>query len=132
MTIPLTDEIKDLLDGPVFAHVATVGPDGHPQNTVMWIDRDGDRIILNTAEGRAKWHNMKRDPRLGISISPLDDPYVNYSLKGRIMEMRTSDGEEVIDRLAHKYLGVDEYPWRVEGQVRVTIEVAVEAVADNR
>ena len=132
MKMPLPEEIRALIDTPVFAHVATVGADGHPQNTVMWIDRAGDRVILNTAEGRVKWHNVRRDPRVGISMSPPDDAYANHSLKGRVVEMRTSDGDEVIDRLAKKYLGVDEYPWRAPGQVRVTLVVEVEGIAGNR
>ena len=117
----LSDQVKEIIDTPVFAHVATVGPAGHPQNTVMWIDRDGDQLVLNTAAGRAKWHNLEHDPRVGISISPVDDPYVNLSIKGRVVEMRTSDGDEVIDRLANKYLGVDDYPYRRPDETRVTV-----------
>ena len=128
----LPDHIKDLIDEPVFAHVATVGSDGHPQNTVMWIDRDGDLLVLNTAAGRAKWHNLNNDPRVGISVSPVGEPYFNYSLKGRVVEMRTTDGDEVIDRLAHKDLGVEEYPYRRPDEVRVTILVEVLSVAGNR
>ena len=132
MGMPLDARVKEIIDEPVFAHVATVGPDGHPQNTVMWIDRDGDNLLLNTAAGRAKWRNISNDPRVGISVSPVDAPYLNLSLKGRVTEMRTSDGDEVIDRLAHKYLGVDEYPYRQAGEVRVTMLVEVESVAGNR
>jgi len=128
----LSDRVREVIDTPVFAHVATVGPDGHPQNTVMWIGRDGDRLLLNTAEGRAKWRNIEADPRVGISISPIDEPYLNFSIRGRVVEMRTADGDEVIDRLAKKYLGVDEYPYRTAGEVRVTMVVEVESVAGNR
>ena len=127
----LSDRVKEIIDTPVFAHVATVGPDGHPQNTVMWIGRDGDRLLLNTAEGRTKWRNIEADPRVGISVSPVDEPYLNLSIKGRVIEMRTIDGDEVIDRLAKKYLGVDEYPYRSAGEVRVTMVVEVEAVAGD-
>jgi len=128
----LPDRIREVIDTPVFAHVATIGADGHPQNTVMWIDRDGDLLLLNTAEGRAKWRNIEADPRVGISFSPLDEPYLNFSIKGRVVEMRTIDGDEVIDRLARKYLDVDEYPYRSAGEVRVTMVVEVESVAGNR
>ena len=131
MGIPIDPKIRRVVDSPSFAHVATVGPAGHPQNTVMWIDRDGDRLVLNTAAGRAKWHNMRNDPRIGISISPADRPYENYSLKCRVVEMRTEDGDEVIDRLAKKYLGTDEYPYRRPDEVRVTVIVEVEKVAGN-
>jgi PPOX class probable F420-dependent enzyme len=119
----LPEAVKEIIDTPVFAHVATVGPDGHPQNTVMWIDRDGDHLLLNTAAGRVKWRNLRRDPRVAVSLTPVDTPYRNISIKGRVVEMRTEDGDAVIDRLAHKYLGVDEYPYRQPGEVRVTIVV---------
>lgn len=128
----LPDRVKEIIDTPVFAHVATVGPDGHPQNTVMWIDRDADLLLLNTAEGRTKWRNIAADPRVGISVSPIDEPYLNISIKGRVIEMRTGDGDEVIDRLAKKYLGVDEYPYRSPGEVRVTMVVEVESVTGDR
>jgi len=130
--VTLSDKVREIIDSPVFAHVATVGAAGHPQNTVMWIDRDGDQLVLNTAAGRAKWHNLREDPRVGISISPVDDPYFNLSIKGRVVEMRTSDGDAVIDRLAQKYLGVDTYPYRRADETRVTVIVDVESVADNR
>jgi PPOX class probable F420-dependent enzyme len=129
---PLPDYVKEVVDGTAFAHVATVGKDGHPHNSAMWIDRDGDLLVLNTAEGRVKWRNLQADPRVGISISPPDAPYINLSIKGHVVEMRTSDGDAVIDALAKKYLGVDEYPYRQPGQVRVTILVEVESVARNR
>ncbi|MCJ7726236.1 MAG: PPOX class F420-dependent oxidoreductase [Acidimicrobiia bacterium] len=128
----LSDRVKEIIDTPVFAHVATIGPDGHPQNTVMWIDRDGDHLLLNTAEGRTKWRNITADPRVGISVSPVNEPYVNLCLMGRVIEMRTSDGDEVIDLLAKKYLGVDEYPYRNPAEVRVTMLVEVESVTGNR
>lgn len=128
----LPGRVAEILDAPVFAHVATVGPDGHPHTTVMWIDRDGDQVLLNTAAGRVKWHNVRRDPRVGISICPPDDPYENVSLTGRVVEMRTSDGDAVIDRLARKYLGVEAYPYRRPGEVRVTLVVEVDRVAGNR
>ena len=128
----LPDRVKEIIDTPVFAHVATVGHDGHPQNTVMWIDRDGDRLLLNTAKGRAKWRNITADPRVGISVSPLKEPYVNLSLKARVIEMRTRDGDAVIDRLAKKYLGAETYPYRNPAEVRVTMVVEVESVTGNR
>ena len=130
MAVPLPEELRHTLDQKVIAHVATVGKDGHPQNTAMWIKRDGDHIILNTSEGRVKWHNMKRDPRLGISVSRLDEE-INYSVKGRVVEMRTSDGIEIIDALARKYLGLERYPWLSEGEVRVTIVVEALGVAQS-
>lgn len=125
----LSERVRAVIDGPNFAHVATLDPDGHPHNTVMWITRDDDRVILNTAEGRRKWRNLRRDPRLAISISPQDAPYVNFSMRGRVVEMRTEDGDAVIDALAAKYLGVDTNPYRRHGARRVTMVVEIEHVA---
>lgn len=128
MAVPLPDNVKEVLDGPNFAHLATL-EDGAPHVTAMWVMRDGDQIIMNTLEGRVKWRNLKADPRVGISISPADKPYVNHSIQGRVVEMRTSDGKEVIDTLAQKYLGQDEYPWLKEGDVRVTLVIEADDVA---
>jgi PPOX class probable F420-dependent enzyme len=125
----LPDELKDVLDSRAFAHVATVDADGSPQVSVMWIMRQGHRILLNTAEGRRKWRNLQRDPRVGISISPTDREYVNFSLQGRVVDTRTSDGRQVIDAMARKYRGVDEYQGMRPGMVRVTYEVEVTRVA---
>lgn len=127
---PLPAALKAVLDGPNFAHLATVD-DAGPHNTAMWVMRDGDHVIMNTLEGRVKWHNLRADPRVGISISPMDQPYRNYSMRGRVVEMRTSDGKEVIDRLAQKYLGEAEYPWLQPGDVRVTLVIEIDDVARN-
>ena len=125
----LSDELKDVLDSKALAHVATIDPDGTPQVSAMWILRSGDRILLNSAEGRRKWRNLARDPRLGISISPTDLEYVNFSIQGRVVDTRTSDGREVIDAMAKKYRGNDEYQGMKPGMVRVTYEVEITRVA---
>ena len=131
--VALPDDLKTVLDSRAFAHLTTLDPDGAPQSSAMWIMRDGERIVFNTAEGRRKWRNLKNDPRVSISISKQDDPYNNWSIQGKVIEMRTSDGVEVIDALARKYLdGVDKYPWLKPGMVRVTIVVEPVRIAGNR
>ncbi|OFW62848.1 MAG: hypothetical protein A2135_08415 [Actinobacteria bacterium RBG_16_67_15] len=131
--VALPDDLKTVLDSRAFAHLTTLDPDGAPQSSAMWIMRSGDRILFNTAEGRRKWRNLQRDPRVSISISEQDDPYNNWSIQGRVTEMRTSDGVEVIDALARKYIdGVDKYPWLTPGMVRVTIVVEPVRIAGNR
>ena len=128
----LPDRLKGVLDSRAFAHLTTLDPDGSPQSSAMWIMRDGDRIVFNTAEGRRKWRNLKADSRVSISISQIDDPYQNWSIQGKVLEMRTSDGVDVIDALARKYVdGVDKYPWLTPGMVRVTIVVEPTRVAGN-
>jgi len=128
----LPDPLKQVLDGKNFAHVTTLDPDGFPQASAVWIMRDGDRIVLNTAAGRRKERNLRHDPRVAISISA-EDEYENWSIQGRVVEMRTSDGVDIIDALARKYLdGVDGYPWFKPGMVRVTIVVEPTRVVSNR
>ncbi len=131
MGIALPAGLKAVIDGPNFAHLTTLDADGSPQATAMWIMRDGDHIVFNTVVGRRKWHNMQRDPRVAFSISPMDEPYVNWSVQGRVVEMRTADGVEVIDQLARKYLGRDKYPWLTPDMVRVTVIVEADRVAGN-
>lgn len=131
MATELPDPLKELIDSKAFAHLTTLDPDGFPQTSAMWITRHGDRIVFNTAKGRRKHRNMANDPRLAVSISPLDDPYVNWSIQGRVAEMRESDGVEVIDQLAQKYLGKAKYPWLKPGMVRVTVIVEPTRIANN-
>jgi PPOX class probable F420-dependent enzyme len=121
VAVSIPDDLRHVLDQRVVAHVATVGKDGWPHVTAMWIARNGNHLLLNTAEGRVKWHNMRRDPRVGISLCPPDDSF-NYSIKGQVVEIRTIDGDTVIDALARKYTGADRFP-RPTGQIRLTILV---------
>ena len=125
----LPDELKAMLDGPNFATLVTLMPDGSPQASTMWVDRQGDRIRFNTAEGRAKPRNMDRDPRVAVSIFTLEDPYQAFSIRGRVVEKRLEGADDHIDALAGKYLGVDEYPYRVPGQVRIIYLVEADRVA---
>jgi PPOX class probable F420-dependent enzyme len=129
--VRLSDEVRSAIDGANFAHLTTIDPDGWPQASAMWIMRDGDHIVFNTAMGRRKWRNMRNDPRVAISISPAAEPYDNYSIQGIVIEMRTSDGVDTIDRLAQKYLEREKYPWLRPGMVRVTVIVEATRVAAN-
>ena len=97
----------------------------------MWIMRDGDQIVFTTAEGRRTRNHLRQDPRVAVSLSPVGEPYRNWSIQGRVAEMRTSDGVEVIDQLAQKYLGKDKYPWLTPEMVRVTVIVDVDRIAGN-
>jgi PPOX class probable F420-dependent enzyme len=127
----LPEELKALLDGIHFATLATVMEDGSPQASTMWVDRDGDRIRFNTAEGRVKPRNLDRDPRVAVSIYNADDPYESYAIQGRVIEKRHEGADAHIDALAQKYLGTDTYPYRRKGEVRVTYVVEVDQVAGH-
>jgi PPOX class probable F420-dependent enzyme len=82
MAIALSNEIRALLDGPNFAHLATLMPDGSPQSVPVWVGRDGDRILICTGEGSFKAKNTRRDPRVALSIIDFDYPYQEAQLRG--------------------------------------------------
>ena len=123
MGISLSDEIRQLLDRPNFAHLATLMPDGSPQSVAVWIGREGDRIIVCTGENSLKGKNTRRDPRVALSIVDFDNPYVEAQIRGRVVERRPDPDLKVIDPISHKYVGKP-FPFRSpEGRVALVIEV---------
>lgn len=109
----------DLLQKKAFGQLATLMPDGSPQVSPVWIDYDGRYILVNTAKGRVKDRNMRRDPRVGMDIMDPDDPYRHLSMRGRVAETTEQGAEEHIHKMAKKYLGADRYPNMQPGEVRV-------------
>jgi len=125
-TIPATHQ--DLLQKPAFANLATLNPDGSPQVSPVWVDYDGNSIIVNTARGRVKDRNLKREPRVALSIVDPENPYRYLGIQGRVAEMTESGADASIDKLAKKYLGKDKYPWRGPNEVRVLVKIVPEKV----
>jgi len=128
MPIALPEGVKKLFQEPNFAHIATLMPDGSPQVTAVWVDIEGDRILVNTAEGRAKPRNVRRDPRVAISIAKQDNPYSSAFVRGRVVEITHDGAEAHIDKLTKKYIGQDRYPWRGPGEQRVILVIEPERV----
>ncbi len=129
MTDTFTDAARRIFDSRALAHVASLEPDGHPNVTPVWVELDGEEIVINTALGRAKARNLANDPRVAVSITDLDDPQANVAVRGTVVAFTTKGADEVIDRLAKKYLGVDHYPYRSEGEVRVTVRIRPDRIA---
>jgi PPOX class probable F420-dependent enzyme len=126
---PIPQAFRDLLESKkAFAHVATVGADGAPQVTPVWIDFDGTNLRFNTARGRVKDKNLQRNPRVAISIQDPENPYRYVQIRGRVTGMTEKGADDHIDALAKKYLGKDTYPGRKAGEVRVTVTVAPEKI----
>lgn len=114
------DRARELLDGTNFAFIAELMEDGSPHVSPVWIDTEGDLILVNTAKGRLKEANMRRDPRVAISVSPAGEPYNHVDIRGRVVGMREGDEAVAdIDRLGRKYRGWERYPLG-EGEERVT------------
>jgi PPOX class probable F420-dependent enzyme len=124
----IPDEAKPLFEGKHFAHVATLNSDGSPQVSAVWIGLDGDLVTFNTAEGRLKTKNLKRDGRVAISITNEENPYENVILQGKVVEMTHDGADADIDALAKRYLDADSYPFRQPGEERVLVKVEPEKV----
>ncbi|MET0987791.1 MAG: PPOX class F420-dependent oxidoreductase [Steroidobacteraceae bacterium] len=116
----------DILQKKALAHLATVMPDGSPQVTPVWFDWDGQHVIINTAENRRKDRNVQRDGRVALSITDPDNPYRYLEIRGRVAERTKKGADASIDALSKKYLGVDSYPNRSAGEVRVIYKIAPE------
>jgi PPOX class probable F420-dependent enzyme len=123
----LNDAQARLFQEPFHAVAATERPDGSPQQTVVWVDYDGEDVLFNTAEGRAKPRNIRRNPQVGVHVTHPDDPYKWVSVAGPA-EMSHEGADEHIDKLAKKYLGADSYPFRKEGEQRIIVRVKPEHV----
>jgi len=123
MAIELSEAHRKLLQGKNFAHIATLGEDGAPQVTPVWIDFDGTHIIFNTEKSRAKPKNLERDPRVSISIADAQNPYHYAEIRGRVVEMTEAGAFEHIDKMAMKYMGKEKYPFHRPGDVRVIVKI---------
>ena len=122
-------EAVHLLEGRHLAHVATVNADGSPQVTPVWIDHDGDTVLINTATGRVKERNLSRDPRVSISIVDAEDPYQPLTIKGRAVELTREGADAHIDKLSKRYIGRDPYPFRRPGEERILVRIEPEKVS---
>lgn len=119
----LTNKAIKLIEGNNFGYLATLMPDGSPQVTPVWVDREGDTILVNTAEGRVKQRNAARDPRVAIAITDKKNPYEGVMIRGRVAAQTAQSADAHIDKLAKKYIGKDKYPWRQPGEKRVIIKM---------
>lgn len=129
MTDKLSENARALIARPILASLATVAKDGRPQITPLWIEVDGDDLLVNTARGRAKARNVERDPRVALTVVDPDDPYNVVALQGTVVDVTTEGASAHIDRLAKKYLGVDVYPMHQPDEVRLTVRIRTDHIA---
>ena len=123
MGIPLTDDVKKLVDAPNFAHLATIMADGSPHSAPVWIAREGDVLLICTEDESLKGRNTLRDPRVAISILDFHDPYSEAQLRGRVIERRPDPQLILYDLMSRKYIGKP-WPYREEkGPIVLVIEV---------
>ncbi|MGW7207966.1 PPOX class F420-dependent oxidoreductase [Streptomyces sp. NPDC054837] len=115
------DSVRALLDGKNFASVATLGPDGSPQNSVVWIKREGDTVLFSSVDHRQKVRNLRRDPRISVSVYDLANPYTSVEIRGTA-EILPDPDKRLPHDLSHKYLGIDP-PAEKEDETRVIIRI---------
>jgi PPOX class probable F420-dependent enzyme len=104
MTVALNDAVRRILDGRNFAVVATVGADGAPQSSVVWIDRDEDTVVFSVTADKQKARNLTRDPRVSVSVFDLENPYHSVEIRG-VAELVDDPQRSLPERLSLKYLG---------------------------
>jgi PPOX class probable F420-dependent enzyme len=124
----LDERDRQLLEARNFCHVATLREDETIENVPVWVDVEGDELLLNSAEGRAWPDNLRRTGRGTFTVQNLENPYEYLMLVGRLVEATHEGADEHIDKLAKKYLGVDSYPARREGEQRVLLRIRPEGV----
>ena len=126
MAAQVPSKYADLFKKKAFANLGTLNPDGSPQVTPVWVDYDGKHVRVNSALGRVKDKNIRRDPRVALSIQDPDNPYRYLEVRGKVSEITQKGADEHIDSLAQKYLGVAKYPNRRPGETRVLYKIEPE------
>ncbi len=128
MTQKLSEEQREIFSKKAFVHLATRMKDGSPQVSPVWVDTEGDHIVVNSAKGRLKDRNMRADPRVALSVTDPDDPYSAIMIRGRVVKITEEGADAHIDKMAKKYLGQDQYPYRTSDEVRVLYYIEPERV----
>jgi len=121
MLIP--DSHVDILDKKAFASVATIGPNGEPQNNPVWFGWNGSEIRFSQTTTRQKYRNTRMDRRVALSILDPDDPYRYLEVRGVVVDVEDDPDLAFINSMALKYLGLDRYPWHQPGDERIVIVV---------
>ncbi|MBI4446011.1 MAG: PPOX class F420-dependent oxidoreductase [Acidobacteria bacterium] len=126
------EELKkylDLFKKRAFASMATLMEDGQPQVTPVWCDYDGAHVLVNSAKGRKKYLNIRRDPRVSLAIMDPDNPYRYVEIRGRVVDIVEKGAKEHIDKMAQKYLGVEKYPYAQPGEERIIYKIQPEHIS---
>lgn len=130
MSERIPDSYMDLFEKKAFAALATLMADGRPQVTPVWVMYEAPYVIVNSAKGRVKDQNMRRDPRVGLEIRDPDNPYRYLGILGEVVEIAEAGARDVINRLSEKYTGRAVYAGPGD-EVRVTYKIRPDQVWGN-
>jgi len=125
----IPEKYADLFKKKAFASLATILPSGQPQVTPVWVDFDGRHVLVNSAVGRKKDENIRKNPHVSLAIIDPDNPYRYMEIRGRVAEITQDGADQHIDKMAKKYLDKDKYPFRAKGEVRVLYKIEPEHVS---
>lgn len=124
----LSERARDLINRRVYAHVATVGPGGAPHVVPVWVDTDGEHVVINAPEETVKIRHMRRDPRVAVSILDPDSPWGGtLQVIGRVVEITREGADEHIDKMEQKYTGAARYQRRSRS-ARVIVKILPEKI----
>jgi PPOX class probable F420-dependent enzyme len=126
MSTAIPEKYRDLFHKRAFASLGTLMPDGSPQVTPVWCDFDDEHVIFNSAKGRQKDKNVRRDPRVALAVIDPENPYRYLEIRGKVVEITEEGADKHIDKMAKKYLGAEKYPYGQPGEVRVIYKVKAE------
>jgi len=126
--VTITPEIAKLFQGKNFVSFSTLMKDGSPHVAPVWVDIDGNTILINTAAGRVKEKNVKRDNRVALSIFDHQNPYDMVAIRGKVIELTSDGADEHIDKLAKKYFGLDKYPYHSPDEKRIIMKIKPEKI----
>ena len=122
MTVP--ESHIDILSTKALANVATIGPDGAPQNNPVWFDWDGTHVLFSQTTGRQKYRNVQANPLVALSIVDVENPYRYLEIRGSVDEIIDDENNAFIDSMANKYIDQPQYPWHQPGDHRVIVKVS--------
>ena len=131
MSQTIEGRAEELLKAKNFCVVSTIRTDGSVHAAPVWVDVQDGRPVVNTAEGRSWPENLKRDPRVTLTVQNMENPYEYLSVRGRVTEQTREGADAHIDSLAMKYLGQESYPYRQPGEQRVILRVEPDYVHVN-
>jgi PPOX class probable F420-dependent enzyme len=124
----LEEKPRKFLDqSPYVGVVTTLREDGSPHSTIVWVDVEGDKVSFNTALGRAKPRHLQHDPRASLLMVDPNNAFRWVAVSGPA-ELTEEGADAQIDKLAKKYLGKDEYPWRNPEETRVKVLIEPEKI----
>jgi len=128
MAIPIPADVRELLEAPSYVHLSTLRADGSPRNWVVWVGLEDDHILVCTSDAIAKARDMRRDPRVALSLTDGANPYRMAAIQGRVVEARSDEGCRYMDPISVKYTNA---PFPSRGPDRLCFVIAVEKAAQH-